>query len=74
MSARPAISANGLSSYRVANRNACPAGHPASCTRSGALMDECRSEEPHLTARTLICVLTPRFNAAGKVWPRRGLR
>jgi excinuclease UvrABC nuclease subunit len=37
--------------------------------------DECRTEEAaRYREELLICVLSPKFNSVGKVWPRRGTR
>jgi len=63
-----------LSSYRVANPERFPRRMIRLLHRVTRIeWDECPSEEAarHREA-LLICVLTPRFNAAGKVWPRRG--
>jgi len=62
-----------LASYRVAN----PERFPRRIIRllhqvRRIEWDLCRSEEAAChREELLICVLTPKFNAAGKVWPRR---
>ncbi len=62
-----------LSSYRVAN----PERMPRRIIRllhcvTRIEFDLCPSEEAaRCREELLICVLTPKFNAAGKVWPRR---
>ena len=62
-----------LSSYRVANPERLPKRMIRLLNRVTRIeFDQCRDE---LAARAreelLICVLAPRFNRSGKVWPRR---
>jgi excinuclease UvrABC nuclease subunit len=65
-----------LSSYRVANPERLPRRIIRLLHQVRRIeWDECRSEEAaRHREELLICVLTPRFNAAGKVWPRPGLK
>jgi excinuclease UvrABC nuclease subunit len=62
-----------LGSYRVANPERLPRRIIRLLQQVRRIEgDECRSEEAaRQREELLICVLTPRFNAAGKVWPRR---
>ncbi len=65
-----------LSSYRVANSERLPRRIIRLLHQVRRIeWDQCRTEEAaRHREELLICVLTPRFNAAGKVWPRRGLQ
>lgn len=60
-----------LSSYRVANPERFPRRMIRLLYRVTRIeWDECPTEEAaRHREETLICILTPRFNAAGKVWP-----
>ena len=62
-----------LASYRVANPERLPRRIIRLLHQVRRIeWDECESEETAShREELLICVLTPRFNAAGKVWPRR---
>jgi excinuclease UvrABC nuclease subunit len=69
-----------LASYRVANPERMPRRIIRLLHRVTRIeWDECRTEEAaRHREEMLICVLAPKFNAAGKVWPlensrRRGL-
>jgi len=62
-----------LGNYRVANPERLPRRIIRLLHRVTRIeWDECPTEEAagH-REELLICVLTPKFNAAGKVWPRR---
>ena len=63
-----------LSSYRVANPERFPRRMIRLLHRVTRIeWDECRSEEvARHREEALICVLMPRFNAAGKSWPLEG--
>ena len=63
-----------LSSYRVANPERFPRRMIRLLHRVTRIeWDECRSEEAARNREeALICVLMPRFNAAGKSWPLEG--
>lgn len=60
-----------LSSYRVANPERLPRRMiRLLCRVTRIEWDECPSEEAaRHREEALICVLAPKFNAAGKVWP-----
>jgi excinuclease UvrABC nuclease subunit len=60
-----------LSSYRVANPERLPRRMIRLLYRVTRIeWDECASDEAAChREEALICVLTPKFNAAGKVWP-----
>ena len=60
-----------LASYRVANPERLPRRIIRLLHQVRRIeLDECHSEEAAChREELLICVLTPRFNAAGKVWP-----
>lgn len=62
-----------LSSYRIANPDCLPRRIFRLLHRVTRIeWDECRTEEAaRHREELLICVLAPRFNTAGKVWPRR---
>jgi excinuclease ABC subunit C len=62
-----------LASYRVANPERLPRRIIRLLHRVKRIeWDECSTEEAAVQREELlICVLTPRFNAAGKVWPRQ---
>src|SRR5260221_7163541 len=62
-----------LASYRVANPERLPRRIIRLLHQVRRIeRDECRSEEAAShREELLICVRTPKFNAAGKVWPSR---
>ena len=62
-----------LSSYRVANPERLPRRIIRLLHRVTRIeFDICPTEEAaRYREELLICVLNPRFNGAGKVWPRR---
>ena len=62
-----------LSSYRVANPDRLPRRMIRLLHRVTRIeWDECRTEAAaRHREELLICVLAPKFNKAGKVWPRR---
>src|SRR5438093_13554886 len=62
-----------LASYRVANPERLPRRIIRLLHQVRRIeWDECRSEEAAChREELLICVLTPKFNAAGKVWERQ---
>lgn len=62
-----------LSSYRVANPERLPRRLIRLLHRVTRIeYDECHTEDAaRHREELLICVLNPRFNGAGKVWPRR---
>ncbi len=63
-----------LSSYRVANPERMPRRMIRLLHRVTRIeWDECASEEAaRHREESLICVLMPKFNAAGKAWPLNG--
>ena len=62
-----------ISSYRVANPERLPRRIIRLLHQVKRIeWDECRTEEAaRHREEMLICVLAPKFNAAGKIWPSR---
>lgn len=65
-----------LSSYRVANPERLPRRIIRLLHRVARIeYDECQTEDAaSQREELLICVLNPRFNGSGKVWPSRSAR